>query len=125
VSAALQRAGFETHIIFLKDWVHNRLTMPSDAEFDAAMKIIAEKKADLIGFGFMSSLYPMVLEATKRVKRRFPDTPVVWGGIHPTSTPETCIDDVDYLCIGEGEVAAIDLATALRDGTDTTSIPNI
>jgi len=47
VSAALQRAGFETHIIFLKDWVHNRLTMPSDAEFDAAMKIIAEKKADL------------------------------------------------------------------------------
>ena len=30
VSAALQREGFNTHIIFLRDWVHNRLSMPSD-----------------------------------------------------------------------------------------------
>ncbi len=29
VSAALQRAGFETHIIFLRDWVHNHLKIPS------------------------------------------------------------------------------------------------
>jgi anaerobic magnesium-protoporphyrin IX monomethyl ester cyclase len=125
VSAALQRAGFETHIIFVKDWVHNRLTMPSDVEFATALDIIREKKADLVGIGFMSSLYPMALEATKRVKGAFPDLPVVWGGIHPTSTPETCIEDVDYLCIGEGEVATIELATALRDGADATAIPNI
>ena len=28
VSAALQREGFDTSIIFLRDWVHNSLTMP-------------------------------------------------------------------------------------------------
>ena len=33
ISAALQREGFETHIVFLRDWVHNRLEMPSDKEF--------------------------------------------------------------------------------------------
>jgi radical SAM superfamily enzyme YgiQ (UPF0313 family) len=125
VSAALQREGFDTHIIFLRDWVHNRLSMPSEKEFELVLQIIAEKKADLVGIGFMSSLYPMALEATKRVKGRFPSLPVLWGGIHPTSSPDECIQDVDYLCQGEGEVGAIDLCRALRDGGDTTTIPNI
>jgi len=125
VSAALQRAGFQTTIIFLKDWVHNRLTMPSEEEFKAALDLIEQRGIGAVGIGLMSSLYPMALELTKRVKSRFPHIPVVWGGIHPTSAPEDCIQDVDYLCIGEGEAAAIDLFTALRDGQDTTQIPNI
>jgi anaerobic magnesium-protoporphyrin IX monomethyl ester cyclase len=125
VSAALQREGFDVHIIFLRDWVHNKLTMPSDEEFRIVMDIIREKGADLIGLGLMSSLYPMALEATKRLKGEFPDIPLMWGGIHPTSVPEECIGDVDYLCVGEGEMAAVDICTALRDGGDTTNIPNI
>ena len=125
VSAALQRAGFETHIIFLRDWVHNSLEMPSDAEFRIALDLIREKKADMVGLGFMSSLLPMALEASRRIRKEFPKVPLVWGGIHPTSVPEECIEHTDYLCVGEGEIATIDLATALRDGTDTTNIPNI
>ena len=38
VSAALQRAGFETHIIFLRDWVHNRLEMPSETDIGMARR---------------------------------------------------------------------------------------
>ncbi len=125
VSAALKRAGFETHIVFLRDWRHNMLEMPSDAEIDMALDIIEEKGADLVGLGFMSSLLPMALEVTKRIKARFPHTPMVWGGIHPTSCPEECAPYADYICVGEGEIAAIDLATALRDGADATNIPNI
>ena len=59
VSAALQRAGFETTIVFLRDWVHNRLDMPSEEEFRIVDRIIREKQPDLIGLGFMSSLLPM------------------------------------------------------------------
>jgi len=125
VSAALQRAGFQTHIVFLRDWRHNMLDMPSDKEIDIALDIIGQKKADLVGIGFMSSLTPMAREVTRRIKKRYPSTPIVWGGIHPTSVPEECIGEVDYVCVGEGEMAAIDLCTALRDGTDTTNIPNI
>lgn len=125
VSAALKRAGIETHIVFLRDWVHNALEMPTEKEIQMALNIIRDKEADLVGLGFMSSLLPMAREMTKRIKSAFPGTPIVWGGIHPTSTPETCIDEVDYLCVGEGEQAAIDLCEALRDGGDTTNIPNI
>jgi anaerobic magnesium-protoporphyrin IX monomethyl ester cyclase len=125
VSAALQREGIETHIVFLRDWVHNRLSMPSDREFQMVLDVIREKKADLVGLGFMSSLLPMAQEATRRIKAAFPSTPIVWGGIHPTSSPDECIQEVDYVCQGEGEIAAIDLCNALRSGGDTTQIPNI
>ena len=125
VSAALKRAGFDTTIIFLRDWRHNALEMPSDDEIELALGIMKDKKPDLIGVGFMSSLYPMATEVTKRIKARFPDTPLIWGGIHPTSVPEECIPEVDYLCVGEGEQAAIDLCNAIATGAETTNIPNI
>lgn len=125
VSAALKREGFDTHVVFLRDWVHNRLEMPSDEEIQLALDVVREKKADLVGLGFMSSLYPMAREVTQRIKKAFPGMPIVWGGIHPTSSPAECIQDVDYVCVGEGEVAAADLCRELRDGGDTTNIPNI
>jgi anaerobic magnesium-protoporphyrin IX monomethyl ester cyclase len=125
VSAALQRAGYETTIIFLRDWVHNGLVMPSDKEIGIAMDVIREKQPGLIGLGFMSSLYPMASEVTKRLKAAFPDIPIAWGGIHPTSVPGECIGEVDYVCVGEGEMAATELVRALDEGLDTTAIPNI
>ena len=125
VSAALDRAGFDTSIVFLRDWRHNMLEMPTEKEIQMALGVIRDQGADLIGLGFMSSLLPMAKVVTERIKAAFPSTPIVWGGIHPTSCPEECIPMVDFVCVGEGEVAAIDLATALRDGLDTTKIPNI
>ena len=125
ISAALQRAGFETTIVFLRDWVHNRLEMPTEREFAIVEDIIREKDPDLIGLGFMSSLLPMAKEATARLRRGFPNTPLIWGGIHPTSVPEECIDAVDFLCVGEGELAIVDLCNALSNGEDTIGIPNI
>ncbi len=125
VSAALAREGIDTHIVFLRDWRHNMLEMPTETEIQMALGVIRDKQADLIGLGFMSSLFPMAKEVTRRIKDAFPRTPIVWGGIHPTSCPEECIQHVDYVCVGEGEEAAIDLATRLRDGGDDTDIPNI
>ena len=42
VSAALQRAGFETYIVFLRDWIHNRLEMPSETDIQMVVDIIRE-----------------------------------------------------------------------------------
>ena len=78
VSAALQREGFDTSIIFLRDWVHNSLTMPTDEEIEIAMDVIAQKQPKLIGLGFMSSLYPIALEVTRRIQERFPHIPILW-----------------------------------------------
>jgi len=39
--------------------------------------------------------------------------PVVWGGVHPTIAPDTCMEYADYVCIHEGERAIIDIADAV------------
>ena len=56
--------------------------MPSDEEIEMAMGVIADKKPDLIGFGFMSSLYPIVTKVNARVRERFKDIPIVWEYTH-------------------------------------------
>ena len=70
VSAALQREGFDTSIIFLRDWVHNSLTMPTDEEIEIAMKVIDQKQPKLIGLGFMSSLYPNRIRGNPAYSRK-------------------------------------------------------
>ena len=99
ISSALQRDGFPTDIIFTRLGTQQPL-MPTDEEIDIALNIMESKKPDLIGLGFMSSLYPIASEVTRRIKERFPNIPIIWGGIHPTSDPEGCIDEVDYFVLG-------------------------
>lgn len=125
LSASLRRAGFPTDIIFLRDWINNRLEMPSDEDINIAVDIIRKIKPGLIGFGFMSSLYPMVRKLSAKFKSLFPEIPIAWGGIHVTSVPGECEGDVDYLCLGEGDAVIIDLCTRLYEGRCTTDIPNV
>ena len=44
-----------------------------------------------------------------------PDLPIVWGGIHASLLPEETARDplVDYVCVGEGDYAAVELFEAL------------
>ena len=125
LSSALRRAGFQVNLIFLRDWVNNKLEMPSAQELELVFKIIAEKKADLIGLGFISSLLPMVKELTQALKKHFPTLPICWGGIHVTAVPEGALEYADYLCLGEGEAPLIDLCDALYNRRFTGDIPNI
>ena len=125
LSAALRRAGFNVNLIFLRDWVNNKLEMPSPQELELVFKIIADKRANLVGIGFISSLLPMVKELTGALKKRFPNLPICWGGIHVTAVPEGALDFADYLCLGEGEAPLIDLCEALHNKNFTGDIPNI
>lgn len=55
------------------------------------------------------------------------DVPVVAGGLHPTFSPEEVLatPGFDYVCLGEGEEAALDLVTALEAGGATDRIANL
>ena len=50
--------------------------------------------------------------------RRLCDIPVVVGGLHATFSPEEVLrhEGIDYLCLGEGEAALLDLVEALQAG---------
>jgi radical SAM superfamily enzyme YgiQ (UPF0313 family) len=57
------------------------------------------------------------------------DVPVVVGGLHATFSPEEVLrhDGIDYVCLGEGEAALLDLVNALesRPGAEARGIANI
>ena len=55
------------------------------------------------------------------------DVPVVAGGLHATFSPSQVLGSpgFDYVCLGEGEAAMLDLVTALERGEPTSGIDNI
>lgn len=109
LSAILKRAGHQVDII-----------VPGKKDYIEEMK-----DADLLALSCMSAGHQWYLDRAKEVKERL-GIPVVLGGPHPTYFPEIVNNpSVDYICVGEGEYAILDLVNAIENGVDTENIPNI
>ena len=93
---------------------------------DRLIKQAIEFQPDIVAFSCLTNLYPYVKSIAKRLKQHL-DVPFVIGGVHPSTLPEKIMEDeiFDYLCIGEGDYAFLDLVQALEKGHDTTTIKNI
>lgn len=92
-------------------------------------KIIGEvknSKPDMIAFSSTTNQYPFAKLYAKWIKETF-DLPIIFGGIHATLCPEdvSSCDDVDVVCVGEGEYSTLELVNAMEKGQDFTSINNL
>ena len=115
----------EVHTIFFKDNEGNMFEPPTDKEEELFADLITELKPDLVGFSVLTPYVTIARRLSTLVKENNPSSRVIWGGIHPTIAPDSVIDDVDFLCIGEGEGAMTELVSSLRDGTSYDSIQNL
>lgn len=90
------------------------------------IKTITESNPDLVAFSVYTSTYQWALETARQVKRKI-NVPVLFGGPHPTLVPEEVIknNQVDFLIIGEGEVAILELVRALEEGAPLESVRNL
>ena len=98
-----------------------------DPEVDIAEEFAREINKfgpDLIAVSAMTTNYEGSLDLIKKVK---PRCGVIFGGVHATLLAEDVIKEegVDYVCVGEGEEALIELCDALEKGEDATSIRNL
>lgn len=80
--------------------------------------------------GVSSMTGPQLLRAirfSKEVKARYPDVPVVWGGVHGSLMPEqTALNPyVDIVVRGEGEETFPELVRALEHGGDLDEVAGI
>jgi len=75
---------------------------------------IRKFRPDIIGISCMTPSFPKACGIAKDIKNNF-DTPVVFGGIHPTTLPEETLKNefIDFVIMGEGEFAFVDLLKAL------------
>lgn len=66
-------------------------------------------------------------EIAKIIKEKYPESKVIFGGIHPTVLPEEVLKTqaVDFVVRNEGEATLLDLYEAIKEGRDYRGLPGI
>lgn len=104
ISGLLKANNIETYLLN----VNEKLGYPLD--LDRIKRDVLSIMPDFIGFSVLTNQYKYALEIAQSIKGYY-DVPIIFGGIHPTMDPQGTIAEkhVDYLCIGEGEEAFLEL----------------
>ncbi|MGA1823480.1 MAG: B12-binding domain-containing radical SAM protein [bacterium] len=85
-------------------------------------------KPDIVGISVLSAKVPSAFRVAKICKDLNQDIKVVFGGHHPTISPEECLsnDNVDFAIRGEGEFTFNELIHAINNSaTDLHAIPGL
>lgn len=121
-----ERGGFRADLMFFKDWRHNRVEWPTANEYQLLVDLIEREAYHVVGLSFGSPYYRVAIELTRHIKERLGDkVMVIWGGLHPTLTPEHCIQYADVVCVGEGEYALLELMNRLERGESIDTVGNM
>jgi len=131
LSAVLEKNGHGTDLFDLtsyptyskEDFIYTKKENAVAKDFK---KKIETFKPDLIGFSVISTNYNLAITLSNAVKNNF-EIPIVFGGPHPTVDPEATISErsVDFICVGEGELALLELVNKMADGEDLSDVKNI
>lgn len=126
ISAYLRRHGHATRLFFLPDPLGDDLVWGVERYSPRVLDRLTELCADcgLIGIGLMTNYFDNARQISTHLRARLA-VPLIWGGVHPTIRPAECLEFADYVCVGDGEEAVLDLVQALERGEDTSGIANI
>ena len=131
LSAVLKAAGHEVRL-----FIDPELFNDSDTTISPLGKIFNYKpqlienlrpyKPDLVAFSVITDSYAWACDLARLIKREM-DVPVIFGGTHATSSPESVIknESIDMVCVGEGEYPMLELVDSMARGQTDRSIRNI
>jgi radical SAM superfamily enzyme YgiQ (UPF0313 family) len=90
-------------------------------------KIIATEKPDVVAMSAMTFSMPTIILATETVKTTNPNTKVVLGGPHVYIYPKETLShkNIDFLILGEGEIAFSELIANLNNPEKYSEIKNL
>ena len=120
ISSVLKKAGHDVKLVFMalsEDYSRNY----SESELEQLAEIC--KGAGLIGINSYASTAKRAARIISYLKRF--RIPIVYGGVHPTISPDDCIKYADIVLVGEGEEAIIDLVTAIEKKKPLDKIKNL
>ena len=134
LSAILRRCGHQVGLAYSRHLFDDRATVyaprlarlfSSDDVLDQALRF----DPDVVCFSALTVNYRWMLEVARHLKEVCGVT-TVFGGVHASGVPDIALQDpaVDYICVGEGDIALPMLLEALRDGPLTVTgrtLPNI
>lgn len=90
-------------------------------------KAIDDEKPNVVGFSVFSQARRLNFELAEKIKSRYPNLPIIMGGVHVNIEPGKVLskDFVDYICLGEGEEAVVEFAECLRLEKSVEGVRNI
>lgn len=132
LSALAKRDGHQVGLAFSASLFHDRynLEIPSLGRlFDDRKNVIQalkEQQPDVIAFSCLTSTYQWSLDIAREAKQLFPDVKTVFGGVHISAVPDRVIakPEVDYVVVGEGDIAFPLILDAIKKGASSEPIPN-
>lgn len=118
VAAALEKGGFQVEV--LDNYLHKK-------PVDYVKHEIERLSPEIVGITCGSVTYQRCVETAKAVKEVLPSCKVVVGGPHPSYMPDSMLQhpEIDYVVLGEGERAVVELATKITEGADNRAIATI
>jgi anaerobic magnesium-protoporphyrin IX monomethyl ester cyclase len=115
ISSILKEKGHET-----------RLVVPTRESDAAVFEYIRDFNPGLICFTSVYTVFDLISEVARRVKKRHPDIFLAVGGPHASLRPDECLEGAfDAVCVGEGEYATLELVEQLESGRSPRGIPNL
>lgn len=131
LASIVRRAGHTVGLAYARHLFddHYFLSVPSLARRfndDDVVEQVGRMRADVVCFSAITPTYRWMLGVAAEVKSRYGVT-TVFGGVHPSAVPDTVLEEsaVDFVCIGEGDLALPRLLEALARGPVDRPLPNI
>jgi anaerobic magnesium-protoporphyrin IX monomethyl ester cyclase len=122
ISAYLKSKGYPVRLIFVAvEYNKFDIALPKRI-LDQLAEMVRSSK--LIGLSVMTNYLGYAQQITRALKRTV-DVPILWGGIHPTIRPKECLEFADFVCVGEGEEASLELANSIQTGQANERIQNL
>jgi len=117
LAAYLRENGHRPHIL-------DQVTGWRPEDIDNYIRV---NNISVVGIGCMTCEFPEAVNESRRLKGIHPGITVVLGGAHPSGAPEECLESgaVDYVIVGEGEIALTKLLKALEGKQKPEDIPGL
>ncbi len=109
VAAALEKSGYNVQML-------DNYLMKKPIE--EVKQLISSLKPQIVGITCGSATYPQCVETAKAIKEVNPTCHIVVGGWHASYMPDSLLShpEIDYVVMGEGERAIVQLANAISSG---------
>lgn len=81
----------------------------------------------IFGFGVLTASFRSAIKLSKQLKELYPDSIILFGGIHPTALPEECLayDHIDLVLRGEGDIILPKLYRLIKNKEDHTHLESL
>jgi len=93
---------------------------------DKVIETIEKSDPDVVGFTVYTGTFRWACDIAAEVRKRS-EAPIVFGGIHASLVPQTVIEKkfVDYVVVGEGEYALLDILERLKSSGSMAGVENV